>query len=56
MNIQRKNKKAMAADEESYLFQGVVNSVVQGGAMPLVFGRFVVGSVLINNELEVYNS
>lgn len=34
-------------DTNSFLYQGPVNSMVEGGVVPLVFGRCVVGSTLV---------
>lgn len=52
--IQKQNKRKLAREQESSLFQGVINSDVQGGPIPLAFGDVYCGSVVINNELEPY--
>jgi predicted phage tail protein len=36
----------------SYLFSGPVNASKQGSAKPLVFGRFVCGSVVVSSDLS----
>lgn len=52
--INKRNKKKQAREAESSLFEGVINSDVQGGPIPLAFGEVYCGSVVINNELEPY--
>ena len=36
---------------ENYLFNGPINTVKQGGAVPLVYGRAIVGSTTISGSL-----
>lgn len=55
MYINKRNKKKQSKEAESALFEGVINSDVQGGPIPLAFGEVYCGSVVINNELEPYN-
>jgi predicted phage tail protein len=40
-----------AATKNSFLFNGAVNTVEQGGPVPLVYGRAMVGSTVISSEL-----
>lgn len=40
-------------DETSYYFNGAVNTVQQGGAVPLIFGRCKVGSAVISSTINV---
>lgn len=42
------NNVSAAAKNESYMFNGPVNTVTQGGPVPLVFGRCLVGSTVIS--------
>ncbi len=53
--IQKQNKRAMGREVEGILFEGIINTDTQGGAIPLGFGEVYGGSVVINNELEPYN-
>jgi predicted phage tail protein len=43
---------ARVEDRPSFLFNGVVNNTQQGGPVPLVFGRHMVGSVVISGSLN----
>lgn len=36
----------------SYLFNGPVNTVAQGGAVPLLYGRMIVGSQVISSSIH----
>lgn len=47
-----KASKAAGADNSSLLFNAPENVSVQGGAVPIGFGRFRVGSVVISAGLE----
>lgn len=40
--------QAAPADRPSFLFNGVVNNSQEGGPVPLVFGTFLTGSVVVN--------
>ena len=53
--IQKQNKKALSQEAEGSLFEGIINTDTQGGAIPLGFGEVYGGSVVINNELEPYS-
>lgn len=53
--IQKQNKQAKGREVEGILFEGIINTDTQGGAIPLGFGEVYGGSVVINNELEPYN-
>ncbi|HKU98176.1 MAG TPA: hypothetical protein VJR58_22990, partial [Vineibacter sp.] len=44
---------ARPEDRPSFMFQGVVNNTTQGGPVPLVFGRHLVGSVVISAGIAV---
>jgi predicted phage tail protein len=44
--------KAAQDANASYLFSGPINSSRQGGGKPLVFGRFICGSVVISSDLS----
>lgn len=52
--IQKRNKKKLGRESESYLFDGIINTDTQGGAVPLIFGHAYVGTTVINNELDAY--
>ncbi|CAH7340357.1 conserved hypothetical protein [Vibrio chagasii] len=52
--IEKSNKKKIGRESESYLFDGIINTDTQGGAVPLAFGHAYVGSTVINNELDAY--
>ena len=38
----------------SYIFSGPVNSTIQGGAVPVGYGRLIIGSVIISAGIETY--
>lgn len=38
-------------DENSYLFDGPVNTIKQGGPVPIVYGRHIVGSTLVSASI-----
>lgn len=40
-------------DRSSLLYNGGINAVEQGGAIPLVYGEVIAGSVLISSDVEV---
>lgn len=42
-----------ADNKASYLFNGPVNTVAQGGPVPIGYGRLIVGSTLISGGIEV---
>ena len=44
--------QARPDDRPSFFFNGVVNNTQQGGPVPLVFGRHLVGSVVISGSLN----
>lgn len=50
---QTQNGSAAQDQRESFLFGGQVNVTTQGGPVPLVYGRFLVGSVLVSAGLAV---
>jgi predicted phage tail protein len=39
-------------DRPSFMFNGVVNNSTQGGAVPLVFGTHLVGSIVVSAALD----
>ena len=39
-------------DNKSFMFGGATNSIEQGGVIPVVFGKFGVGSTVISSALE----
>jgi predicted phage tail protein len=41
------------AEKASFLYNGAVNVTQQGGPVPLVYGDFLVGSVVISTEVSV---
>lgn len=45
-------EKARVEDRPSFLFTGVTNNTQQGGPVPLVFGRHLVGSIVISAGLN----
>jgi len=47
--IQQANKR------QSYLFSGPVNSVSEGGPIPLGYGRLIIGSQLVSYNLEIFD-
>jgi predicted phage tail protein len=44
--------QARPDDRPSFFFNGVVNNTQQGGPVPLVFGRHLVGSVVVSGSLS----
>lgn len=42
-----------AADRPSFMFNGAVNTMVAGGAVPLVYGEYETGSVVISAGISV---
>lgn len=42
-------------DRASFFLSGPVNMAEQGGALPVLYGRFICGSHIINAGLEVYD-
>lgn len=41
------------AENSSFLFNGAINVTQQGGPVPLVYGDFLVGSVVVSTEVNV---
>jgi len=46
-------KSEKSKDDASYLFNGPVNTIAQGGPVPVGYGRLLVGSVLISGGIVV---
>jgi len=44
---------ARPEDRPSFMFNGVTNNTQQGGPVPLVFGRHLVGSVVVSGGINV---
>ena len=42
-----------AAEKKSFIYNGPVNSVEQGRPIPLVYGRCIVGSTIIQGEMDI---
>jgi len=40
-------------DRPSFLYDGPINTVEQGGAIPIIYGKMMVGSTLISSALDV---
>jgi predicted phage tail protein len=40
-------------ERPSFIFDGPVNTINQGGPVPLVYGHVIVGSTLVSSSLEV---
>jgi predicted phage tail protein len=49
------DSRELADNRPSFLFNGPVNRVEQGGAVPMVFGRMRVGSVVVSAGLSAEN-
>lgn len=39
----------------SYVFNGPVNSTIQGGAVPVGYGRLIIGSIIISAGIETHD-
>ena len=39
----------------SYFLNGAINMMEQGGALPILYGKYLAGSVVINASVEVYD-
>jgi predicted phage tail protein len=48
----KSTQSSNVAQNPSFIFNGAVNTVAQGGPIPLVYGRFRTGSVVISSGLE----
>lgn len=46
-------EKSNVAQNPSFVFNGPINTVAQGGPIPLVFGRYITGSTVISAGLDV---
>jgi predicted phage tail protein len=46
-------EKSNVAQNPSFVFNGPINTVAQGGPIPLVFGRYRTGSTVISAGLDV---
>jgi len=42
-------------DSASYLFNGPVNTTEQGNAVPVLYGRLIIGSQVISASLSAYD-
>ncbi len=51
--IQDYSQTEQPDERPSYLFNGPTNTVEQGGPIPLVYGRVIVGSKVISAELDI---
>ena len=40
-------------ERASFLFDGAINTTEQGGAIPIVYGRMLVGSTIVSTSLDV---
>jgi predicted phage tail protein len=45
--------QAEVAQRPSFVFNGAINTVAQGGPIPLVYGRYLVGTTVISAGIEV---
>lgn len=45
-----------AEKKQSYIFNGPVNTTAQGGAIPVGYGRMIVGSVTVSAGIETHES
>lgn len=43
-----------ANNKSSFIFSGPANSTIQGGAVPVGYGRMIIGSVIISAGIETY--
>lgn len=46
-------KRETPEERPSFLFDGPVNTVAQGGPVPLIFGELIVGSTIVSTALDV---
>ena len=47
------NSREKPDDRPSFLFDGPVNTNEQGGAIPIVYGRMLVGSTVVSTAIDV---
>lgn len=45
------NNREAADERQSAIFNGAVNSIEQGNAVPVVYGRYIVGSVVMSGQV-----